>query len=293
MERGVGNASVSGRPVMLCSNVLPANESWRAPDVTHLQLLDVMLMIYWSSSDKLSNSSPRHEKRVEHMHLLLSHAWCNVPSMQEAQPVLGMTVHPAVTWEQKRRQHAADYVAGRTPVSCALLVEYSATVGNCAMQEEQPLLEITVSPAETREHKRLRAKMNLAHVVISGRQRAAPGRQDRGVCAVTLLIHPCQRSRLLCRHCQPGEAQLHMCSHLALPGLQALQRITMRSKCTVMPLTAASIRCAGLHCLSRSAACHRRWSLQLLRNTCGARIPATRWAAPGWRLWEWWHAPSS
>ena len=139
MERGVGNASVSGRPVMLCSNVLPANESWRAPDVTHLQLLDVMLMIYWSSSDKLSNSSPRHEKRVEHMHLLLSHAWCNVPSMQEAQPVLGMTVHPAVTWEQKRRQHAADYVAGRTPVSCALLVEYSATVGNCAMQERSSL----------------------------------------------------------------------------------------------------------------------------------------------------------
>ena len=162
MERGVGNASVSGRPVMLCSNVLPANESWRAPDVTHLQLLDVMLMMYWSSSDKLGNSSPRHEKRVDHTHLLLSHAWCNVRSMQEAQPVPGMTVHPAVTWEQKRRQHAAAYVTGPTPVSCALLVECSATVGSCAMQEEQPLLETTVSPAETREHKRLRAKMNLA-----------------------------------------------------------------------------------------------------------------------------------
>ena len=30
------------------------------------------------------------------------------------------------------------------------------------MQVEQPLLETTVSPAETREHKRLRANMNLA-----------------------------------------------------------------------------------------------------------------------------------
>ena len=37
MERGVGNASVSGRPVMLCSNALPAIES-RCPDVTHSQL---------------------------------------------------------------------------------------------------------------------------------------------------------------------------------------------------------------------------------------------------------------
>ncbi|CAK0784774.1 hypothetical protein CVIRNUC_007978 [Coccomyxa viridis] len=38
-------------------------------------------------------------------------------------------------------------------------------VGNASVSgrpEEQPLLETTVSPAETREHKRLRAKMNLA-----------------------------------------------------------------------------------------------------------------------------------
>ena len=31
-----------------------------------------------------------------------------------------------------------------------------------AQQEEQPLLEATVQPAETREHKRLRARMSLA-----------------------------------------------------------------------------------------------------------------------------------
>lgn len=30
------------------------------------------------------------------------------------------------------------------------------------LQEEQPLLESTVQPAETREHKRLRARMSLA-----------------------------------------------------------------------------------------------------------------------------------
>ncbi len=31
-----------------------------------------------------------------------------------------------------------------------------------AQQEEQPLLESTVQPAETREHKRLRTRMSLA-----------------------------------------------------------------------------------------------------------------------------------
>ena len=121
MERGVGNASVFGRPVMLCSNALPALESRHAHDVTYLHLLDAM-PVYRSSSDSLSNPGLRHEKKVDCMLLLLPYALCNVRSMQEAQPVLGMTVHPAVTWEQKRRQHAADCVAGPTPVSCALLV---------------------------------------------------------------------------------------------------------------------------------------------------------------------------
>ena len=62
-----------------------------------------MPVISWSPSDRLSNPGLQHEKMVDCVLLLLSHALCNVRSMQEAQPVPGTTVHPALTWEQKRR----------------------------------------------------------------------------------------------------------------------------------------------------------------------------------------------
>ena len=62
MERGVGNASVSGRPVMLSTCALPTIESRRALNATHLKLPDVMPWISPSSPDRLSNPGPRHEK---------------------------------------------------------------------------------------------------------------------------------------------------------------------------------------------------------------------------------------